>query len=310
MLPSITHRPFRLCFRPSLLVMVAGVFGCDGATDPGDGTQVEPAEPRVIYSAYTDEAPEGALFSADLDGTNVRQVGERVVTGLDASADGQYVAYDSYGGFDDGHDVYVLELATGEERRLTFGPDWNVQPVWSPDGTRLAFTAQRGGVFGVSVMNADGTNERRVSGLESAESPAWSKEGNRIAYSLTRHPDQGVVVADVDGTVRRTIADRWAWSLDWSEDDAHLLAIGVLDENGNGGIVRLASDGSAALSLTPISAGEHGGARWSPDGQQILFSTYVREASCWRLHVMNADGSGRREIPVPDGFTGAADWLP
>lgn len=309
MLPSSAHRPFRFRFRLSLLVMVAGVFGCDSATDPGDGTQVAP-EPRIIYSAYTDETPEGALFSADIDGANVRQMGERVVTELDVSADGQYVAYDLFGGSGGGRDVYVLELATGQERRLTSGGEWNSQPVWSPDGARLAFTAERGGVFGVSVMNADGTNERRVSGDESAESPAWSNEGDRIAYSLTDHPDQRVVVADVDGPIRRTIADRRAWSLDWGKDDAYLLAIGVLDENGNGGIVRLDSDGSGALSLTPTSAGEHGRARWSPDGRRILFSAYDREAKRLRLHVMNADGSGRSEIPVPGGFTGAIDWLP
>lgn len=299
----------RIGFRCSLLLALTafGVFACDSATDP---EQPGPVELRVLYAAFTEEAPEGGLYSSRLDGTDLRLVeGGRAVAGLDVSPDGGRVAYDDYLGFDEGHQVFVLELATGEERRLTSGFQWNTQPVWSPDGTRLAFTAQRAGVFGVSVMNADGSAERRLSGSESAEAPAWSNGGDRIAYSITDPPSQRVVVTDVEGTVRRTIAADWANSLDWSADDEYLLAIGIVDRSGNGGIIRLSSDGSDALSLTPTSTGEHGRARWSPDGREILFPRFDREAGHWRLYVMSADGSGQREIPVPDGFTGAADWL-
>ena len=66
-----------------------------------------------------------------------------------------------------------------DQRNLTNDPDFDLSPAWSPDGTRIAFTSDRGpGVMGdneVYVMNADGTDPRNLTNSPREDGfPAWS----------------------------------------------------------------------------------------------------------------------------------------
>ena len=82
-------------------------------------------------------------------------------------------------------DIYVMATsATGKAPaiRLTTGPAFDMQPRFSPDGRFLAFISDRGGLFNVWVMDADGKNPRQVSREERwwVNSPAWSPDGQYI----------------------------------------------------------------------------------------------------------------------------------
>ncbi|MGH9374400.1 MAG: helix-turn-helix domain-containing protein, partial [Vicinamibacterales bacterium] len=59
--------------------------------------------------------------------------------------------------------------------------NFHVRP--SPDGTRIAFDSDRGGVRGVYVANADGRNVRRVSPEGFAAVPSWSPDGSMLAFA-------------------------------------------------------------------------------------------------------------------------------
>jgi Tol biopolymer transport system component len=58
---------------------------------------------------------------------------------VDVSPDGKDVVFDLLG------DIYVVPMAGGEARALTSGHAWDMQPRYSPDGTRIAFTSDRAG---------------------------------------------------------------------------------------------------------------------------------------------------------------------
>lgn len=62
---------------------------------------------------------------------------------------------------------------------------WNDEyPVWSPDGKRVAYTADPEGHYDIFVMNADGSQITRLTTAESQEKePAWFPDGKSIAYS-------------------------------------------------------------------------------------------------------------------------------
>ena len=59
-------------------------------------------------------------------------------------------------------DVYILDLFTLVQSRLTEGVSYNGYPCWSPDGTKVAFSSNRDGSFGIWVIDADGSNMTRV----------------------------------------------------------------------------------------------------------------------------------------------------
>ena len=59
-------------------------------------------------------------------------------------------------------------------QQLTETPGLDTRPVWSPDGTKLAFTTNRSGLLEIYVMNADGTDQRPLVHAEGgACDPAW-----------------------------------------------------------------------------------------------------------------------------------------
>ena len=80
---------------------------------------------------------------------------------VDVSPDGARVVFDLLG------DLYVDADRRidggGAGDALTSGPAFDMQPRFSPDGKRIAFTSDRGGLFNIWVMDADGSNPTAVS---------------------------------------------------------------------------------------------------------------------------------------------------
>ena len=89
-------------------------------------------------------------------------------------------------------DVWLLELARGVASRFTFDPADDIYPVWSPDGTRIAFGSGRnGGAFNMyqKLSNGAGADEilLKADGVETAPYD-WSRDGAIVI----RHNAAGV----------------------------------------------------------------------------------------------------------------------
>src|SRR5688500_7990449 len=79
-------------------------------------------------------------------------------------------------------EVYVMNSDGSGQTRLTNEPRSDVEPAFSPDGTRIAFVSQRNG-GGLHVMDADGSGPIRLtSDLEGGSKPAFSPDGAEIAF--------------------------------------------------------------------------------------------------------------------------------
>jgi len=96
---------------------------------------------------------------------------------VDVSPDGKQLAFDLLG------DVYVLPIEGGEARAIASGVAWQMQPTFSPDGKRIAFTSDAGGGDNLWVMDVDGSNARAVTKetFRLLNSPAWSPDGEFLA---------------------------------------------------------------------------------------------------------------------------------
>jgi TolB protein len=114
---------------------------------------------------------------------------------------------------------------------------YKAQPVWSPDGRRIAFAApgvgeeQNADIF---VVNADGTGLVNLTQDPSYDfQPAWSPDGQRIAFMTTRHGqrDSAIYVINTDGSECRQVFHDTTWIARdpaWSPDGAHLIIVGMI----------------------------------------------------------------------------------
>ena len=204
--------------------------------------------------------------------------------------------------------------------------DDGVEPVWSPDGSRLAYRVPHAGIW---VVDADGTDAHRLIQGD-ARNPVWSPDGSRLAYNGggdglndsdwvgDRNDSVGIRVVDVDGSNRQTLTEGGEhpdWSPDgsrityqgstvWTLADGRLItdesSLGIWVVDADGGNNRRLTDGDKdRLPRLPS---------WSPDGSSIIY-TVLRGPVVVDMYVMNTDGSDRQLLtrnghyPVwsPDG---------
>ena len=96
------------------------------------------------------------------------------------SPDGSKIAF-CYKG-----DIYVVPSTGGQAVQLTSQSSYETQPVWSPDGTMLAFASDRKGNFDVFVIPATGGQPKRLTRNSAAETPwTFSPDGKYIYYSAS-----------------------------------------------------------------------------------------------------------------------------
>jgi Tol biopolymer transport system component len=98
------------------------------------------------------------------------------------SPDGTKIAYSSDKAGTE--DIYVLDVASGTEQRVTSLPGAEVSSAWSRDGTRIAFQDQNGSTFTVEL--ATGTVRRVIGPLFAPGKPTWSADGNTIAVGALK----------------------------------------------------------------------------------------------------------------------------
>jgi Tol biopolymer transport system component len=203
-------------------------------------------------------------------------------------------------------------------RRLTNNSLDSDGPVWSPDGTLIAFSGREPGAFmEIYVMSADGSNLRQLTHDHVQDMhPSWSPDGTRILYTTTRDSlDQknptvwGTYTIRLDGSGQTSIfkpegVNTYA-SL--SSDGSQLLFRIKTDGGRNSQILVMNVDGTNVRNLTNLPVYDRY-PLWSPDGKTIVFES--NRAGHSQLYLMNADGSNVRLLVDGPGNFSAPRFSP
>ena len=204
--------------------------------------------------------------------------------------------------------IWLVDVATGQQRPLLAGSGSYFSPRWSPDGTRLAYVAAQDGGAQLYVRWLASGESARITGLPTSPSAiAWSPDGRRIAYSMFI-PDDGATLGKAPP---RPEGAKWADPLQvitavtYRRDEAGYLKPGYRQ------IFWVPADGGAPTQLTFGATNAGGQVSWTPDGRSILFSAnlsknWEREPANSEVYRIGIDGGAPVALTDRKGPDGQA----
>ena len=244
----------------ALLVATSGAPSALGQQpEPTDRAEEEPTEERGENGDVDSEAGddgESEDDGEDEDGGEeswdvtvppgpaeevVVDVTEGTWMSLDVSPDGREIVFDLLG------DLYTLPIEGGEATALTSGFAWDMQPTYSPDGSSIAFTSDRGGGDNVWVLERGGGEAGQAEAAQ-VEAVQVTEEGFRLVNSPAWTPDGEFLAVRKHFTSRRSLGAGEIWLYHRS--------------------------GATGLQMTerPNDQKDVGEPAFSPDGRYLYFS--------------------------------------
>lgn len=215
--------------------------------------------------------------------------------------------------------ILTIDPTTGKRMRyLTSRHDR--EPLWSPDGQKVAFAHGYENRLEIWVVGRDGSHARRITDNDKLDEwPSWAPGSRRLALERVdvEDPvsyDNEIFIVRADGSKERNLTKNDVDDVcpDWSPDGKRI----AFYRSAVGDIYTIRPDGRRLRQLTWGPEGDVA-PKWSPDGRRILFTRiiYSRDlltgpSSDEELVAIDRDGSNLRQL-TDDGFTKTSyAWSP
>jgi Tol biopolymer transport system component len=294
----------------------------------------------IAYVAESD-APLHQLAWFDRSGRQTAAVDERAnYSGVEIAPDGKSVVLAVLDVSHRSRDIWILDLARGVRRRFTFDPGEERTAVWSPDGTRIVYNAQRKGVerdLFSKVSNGSGGEATVLADGLSKDPMDLSPDGRFLLYRVSTKNRNDIWVQPLDGTSpphaflesehdenygRFSPDGRW---IAYTGDESGRPQVYVVPFPGPGGkwqvsaaggsYPRWRGDGRELFFLSPdgkiVSVVVDGtGAAFRSDAPRVLFTAPVAPQQGYQ-YAVTRDGKRfllNTAVPAPVAVTVVSDW--
>ncbi len=216
------------------------------------------------------------------------------------SPDGSRLAFASRR--DGNWDIYVLDIATMQITRITFGLEFQGAPTWSPDGAYLAYESYQNNNLDIFAQPVDfSAPPQPITSDPAADfSPAWSPEGRSIAFVSWRDGNQEIYVVSLDDATATNITNTPTRNEDypaWRKPDGDLLAYSALD-GGQELVFVQAPRADAPAQVQPTSGHQPA---WSPDGASLVIASDTPQNTLFIASPFTETGSAALIVSVQLG---------
>jgi len=236
---------------------------------------------------------------------------ESNIAGPGISPDGKMLTYVEKGGTSD--DLYVTRVAGGERVRLTKDNSRKGEPVFSPDGEKIAFARKLSGEPASEVCTIATFGGDIVTLVQGGSMPAWSPDGTHLAY-VTRRPGEPeeLTISSLEGTeTQRILAGDAIYPFlgrpSWSPD-GKTIAVSRSRGGESREIWLVAVNGSGTTQFTQGTPGASSDTPvFAADGRGVVFRS--NRGGAWNLWYEELDERGTRQLtsgPGPDSAPSVA----
>jgi len=163
---------------------------------------------KIAYLSYNDGNPRIYVYDVSTGRQHLVTESRSPTFAPRWSPDGKWILYSM--AIAGNTDIYrVSSAGGGKPVKLTDSPGIDIGGSYSPDGSKIVFESDRSGSQQIYVMNADGSNQRRISFFGGrAATPEWSPRGDQIAFTHIAGNFQ-IAVMNPNGGDMRHLTNAW-----------------------------------------------------------------------------------------------------
>ncbi len=265
---------------------------------------------RIVY--VSESGPKAnrvkRLAIMDQDGANVQYLTQGKTLALTPrfSPSSQMLSYMS---FDDGNpQVYLLDLASGQQQRIGSFGEMTFSPRFSPDGRSVVFSVEQGGATNLySLPIGSQQPQQLTSGAAIDTGASYSPDGGRIVFESDRGGSQQIYMMGASGGGAQRISyGDGAYSTPVWSPKGDLIAF-TKQQGGQFHIGTMQPDGSRERVL--VSSYHAEGPTWAPNGRVIMFFKDPGGNDGPRLYSVDIWGRNEQQIST-ETFASDPAWSP
>ncbi|AFN74175.1 WD40-like Beta Propeller [Melioribacter roseus P3M-2] len=181
-------------------------------------------------------------------------------------------------------ELFSAGLDSISQKRLTFNQTWDFDPVYSPDGSKIAFTAYSSESNSNIILYDIAAKTQKI--LSEGREPVYSRDGSKIAF--LDGESIGIVNSDGSNKVILDLPEGKPRSVNFSPDGARLIFV---LQNGNASEIYSVNINGSDLNKITETEDYEVYCNYSPDGSRVVSVAYTNTVA--QIFIMNSDGSNR-----------------